>query len=434
MRIIENDASRYLTPLQIAQELDRGYLTARFLHRLSSSACEWLAGNARQVYCAPPRHGKSLLLCRYAPAWYLLFRPSAHIIFAANAARTAQRHMYAVAEILVALASRGLPAPTPLASNQHQVILRGGGQLHAIGIRSTALGLGGDLIIFDDPYRHILDAYSARVREQVELWFYGTLQSRLHPSGNLVVVQQRMHPSDIAGQLIAAGWQSYVYPAIDHEGRALFPARYPIDRLEAIREDIGERFFMALYQQSPMPDSGSLFIPAHFEHRYQEPPELLYRVLAVDTAVKAEEYADFTALALWGYDGANAYLLDIHRAHLTYPDMKRLILRYAERSDAVVVEDANVGSALQQELARAGIRVAAFQPRLKKELRALKVLTYFESGRVRLPATHRHLNAWLQEHLEFPAGEHDDLVDTTIMALESLNSLQISHHRWRIGR
>lgn len=422
----------YIHPLQIAQALERGYHTAPFLQGMSAATLAWLKGGVRQVYCAPPRHGKSVLLCRYAVACFLLYFPKAQVIIAANSARTAQQHMYAVANILSTLALQGEIVPAPTSVNQYRAQLQGGGLIHAIGIRSTALGLGGDLIVLDDPYRHILDAYSARVREQVESWFFGTLMSRLHPNGSIAVVQQRMHPDDIAGKLIALGWESFTHPAIGQDGNALFPQRYPIQALQEIREQIGERFFAALYQQAPLPDSGTLFITDYFAHRYTALPTDLYRVLSVDTAVSVKDSADYTALALWGWNGQQAYLIDMYRARLSYPELKRLLLSYHSKADLVVVEDANIGSALRQDLARAGLRVVAYQPRLKKELRALKVIALFENGRVWLPQSHPHLHAWLQEHLQFPAGEHDDFVDTTVMALETLITDTARPNRWRV--
>lgn len=424
--------SRYLHAIEIAQALEKNYQSAPFLRKMSAATLAWLEGGARQVYCAPPRHGKSVLLCRYAVACFLLYRPNSHVIIAANSARTAQQHMYAVANILSTLGMQGEIVPVPTSVNQHRAILSGGGIIHAIGIRSTALGLGGDLIIVDDPYRHILDAYSARVREHVEDWLLGTIVSRLHPNGSIAVVMQRMHPNDIAGKLIEMGWETFCYPAIKSDNTALFPERYSLESLQEIRKQIGERFFSALYQQAPLPDSGTLFITSHFANRYDVLPIDLYRVLAVDTAVSVKESADYTAIALWGWDGQQAYLIDLYRARLSYPELKRLLLSYRSKTDLTIVEDANVGSALRQDLARVGLRVAAYQPRLKKELRALKVITLFENGRVWLPRAHPYLSEWLQEHLQFPAGEHDDFVDTTVMALEILITDTARPSRWRV--
>ena len=41
---------------------------------------------------------------------------------------------------------------------------------------------------------------------------------------------------------------------------------------------------------------------------------------------------------------------------------------------------------------------------------------FVESGRMVLPESHDLLSDFLQEHAKFPAGAHDDMVDTTTMA------------------
>jgi hypothetical protein len=55
-----------------------------------------------------------------------------------------------------------------------------------------------------------------------------------------------------------------------------------------------------------------------------------------------------------------------------------------------------------------------------KEARASAVTPLCEAGKVVLPEAAPWLEDWIEEHVAFPTGRHDDQVDTTSMALERL--------------
>jgi hypothetical protein len=48
-------------------------------------------------------------------------------------------------------------------------------------------------------------------------------------------------------------------PAINSEGKALWPEWYDVPALERIKANIGPREWSALYQQKPQPDEGTYF-------------------------------------------------------------------------------------------------------------------------------------------------------------------------------
>ncbi len=59
---------------------------------------------------------------------------------------------------------------------------------------------------------------------------------------------------------------------------------------------------------------------------------------------------------------------------------------------------------------------------MNKTTRAHMVTPYVHAGRVFLPQSlgSDATNDFLTEHFQFPAGKHDDIVDTTVMALQKL--------------
>jgi hypothetical protein len=76
---------------------------------------------------------------------------------------------------------------------------------------------------------------------------------------------------DLAGRILASPgaeeWQVLTLPALAEEpdplgrseGEALWPAWYPAERLAAVRAEIGERAWRALYQEQPTSEKGGIF-------------------------------------------------------------------------------------------------------------------------------------------------------------------------------
>lgn len=139
-------------------------------------------------------------------------------------------------------------------------------------------------------------------------------------------------------------------------------------------------------------------------------------VLSCDTAFKDNEYSDYSGFTVWGKKGGNYYLLDLERAKLEFPALKRRVVELAARwsVDNVVIEDKGSGQSLIQDLrATTDLPIVAYNPyNSGKVLRAGYASQYFEQGRVWLPAGHNNMEDFLGELLMFPLGENDDWVDS----------------------
>ena len=80
------------------------------------------------------------------------------------------------------------------------------GKRIATSIDGTLTGLGGNLIVIDDPIK-LGDAMSEAVRERVIEWYRSTLLSRGDDktATRIVVVMQRVHQNDLVGYLQEQG-------------------------------------------------------------------------------------------------------------------------------------------------------------------------------------------------------------------------------------
>jgi predicted phage terminase large subunit-like protein len=128
---------------------------------------------------------------------------------------------------------------------------------------------------------------------------------------------------------------------------------------------------------------------------------------------------------VWGAIGLDFYLLDVFRARLEAPDLRRAIVRLHEQrqANATLIEDTELGRALAQDLHRTGdLRPIALRPERDKLARLLAQAARFEAGQVHLHERASWLATYLNELLGFPNAPHDDQVDSTSQALNWLTA------------
>jgi len=145
-------------------------------------------------------------------------------------------------------------------------------------------------LIIDDPHKDREQAESLTMREKVWDWWTGTARERLEPMpwapfGVAIVMATRWNVDDFTGRLLgrkvdaeAEGqrysppWIEYRLPALAElddplgrqPGEALWPEKYPLPSLYAIKEDIGPYNWLSEYQQTPIRREGALFRQEYF--------------------------------------------------------------------------------------------------------------------------------------------------------------------------
>lgn len=260
----------------------------------------------------PPRHGKSETTSWAFPVWALMLWPHKKIILASYEAEFAASWGRKVRNTLEELRRQKLfgfgIADDSRAANAW-VTTRGGGMITA-GVGGAITGRGGDILIVDDPVKNAEEAESLTFRERNWNWWLSTAYSRLEPGGMAVQIQTRWHQDDLMGRTLARSgepWQLISFPAVALEadalgrapGEALWPERYPVDRLAVIQREEGPYRWGALYQQNPIPAEGSMFNRADFPI-VEQPTRagVLVRVRAWDLAASVTDAAKRTAGAL----------------------------------------------------------------------------------------------------------------------------------------
>jgi predicted phage terminase large subunit-like protein len=157
--------------------------------------------------------------------------------------------------------------------------------------------------------------------------------------------------------------------------------------------------------------------------------------MSLDTALKKNQRADYSAFTTWGVFKAedqttgktinNIILLSAYKARLEFPELKRKVRQFydEDQPDTLLIEDKGSGISLIQELRSMGIPVEAFSAGRgsrtvsnDKVARANMVSDIFASGFVWCPER-RFAEELIEEAASFPHSEHDDLLDSTVQAM-----------------
>lgn len=426
------------------------YQTSNHIHELVN-ALEWAVAtpNARLIVDLPPRHSKSLHVSENLPAWYLGNHPDKRVIAASHTASLAYTFSRRVRN---KISHPRYPFPSVTiagdkASVQAWDIAGFQGGYMAVGVSGTPVGAGADLILLDDPIRSSADADSENVRAALWEWYQGDIRTRLEPGGSIILTATRWHFDDLAGRLLdeqrhgGESWRHLHMPAIDDDGAALWPERWPLETLEAIKTAVGMRVWTSQYQGNPVPADGGLFKDWWWQ-RYTTPPKLTTLDLVLDSAFKDGVGNDYSVFALWGSDGrGSSYLLNLWRQKVQYPDLMRLAhtahawatTTFPGLHVPLVIEDKASGQSAIQTLKRPmatldgptlpALPIVPFPVKSteSKQARAEGITPMIEGGRVFVPEHAPWLADWIDEHQKFPNGAHDDMVDTTVMALARAN-------------
>lgn len=374
----------------------------------------------------PPRHSKTYHVSQRFPAWYLGRHPEHQVILASYGADLAESNSRVVRNLLsdVRYPFDTRVAQDSAAVNRWSTDARG--TIIAAGVGGAMTGFGAHLMVIDDPVKGREEADSDAYRERAWEWYSDVARTRLMPGGKIVLCQTRWHEDDLAGRAVFANpdrWTIVKMPALSADDEPLWPEWFDRAALDEIRVDIGSRAWTALYQQEPSAAEGGMFKRAWFERRFDGTPDLPLVVQAVDSAFKTGTLNDYSVIATWGTDGVDYYLLDVWRDRVEFPELRKAILTCAEQwsPNAVLIEDTAAGQSVLQDLHR-GTRLPLIPWKVtaSKEARAAAVSPICEALKVVLPSGATWRDAWIDEHAAFPTGLHDDMVDTTSMALARL--------------
>ena len=425
-------------------------------HKLIASKLEAVErGEIKRLMIAmPPRHGKSELASRRFPAYYLGRNTGKQIIAASYNSDLASDFGREVRNIVASpefanLFDVKLSQDSRAANRWHT---DKGGMYVSAGVGTAITGRGADILLIDDPFKDRQEADSEITRQRVWDWYTSTAYTRLMPGGAIIIISTRWHDDDLSGRLLAEQanggdqWELLSLPAIDDDGRALWPEWYPVERLEQIRGVLPSRDWNSLYQQNPIPDDGEYFKSEWFGE-YSRPPINLNIYGASDYAV-TDGGGDFTEHGIIGIDAnANIYVLDWWFGKTTpdvWIDQKcDMIIRHQPKcwfgESGVIRRSVEPFMARRMSERGAYCRIEWLSSVSDKTSRARSIQAKASMGKIFLPVHAAWKEHLLTQMLRFPAGKHDDAVDVMSLFGRGLEFINVAKpktnmHRGRSAR
>jgi predicted phage terminase large subunit-like protein len=409
---------------------------------------EVLEGKKKRVIInIAPRHGKSELTSYLLPAWWLGHKPESKIMMVTHTEDLSAAFGRRIRNLIDSEEYAEIFPETAIAKDAKgsgSWASTKGGTYYAAGVGGAIAGRGADLLLIDDPHsEQSIRANPKLTFDSAWQWYQTGPRQRLQWGGAIIVVMTRWGRLDLTGKLIDHAsknpdgdqWEVIEFPAIMPSGNPLWPEKWPLEELNKIKATIDPRYWQSQYMQQPTAEEGAL-VKRNWWKQWTDPkpPTCDYVIQSWDTAHEAKTSADYSAYTCWGVfnrendDGVqvpNIILLDAFKDRMEFPELKKTALKhYKDRNpDSVLVERKASGAPLIQELRAMGVPAIEFTPSRgragvanDKTARLNAVSDMFSSGMVWAPDT-----VWAKEVIEeiasFPAGEHDDYVDSTVQAL-----------------
>jgi len=389
----------------------------------------------------PPQHGKSITVTETLPSWYLGNFPEHRVIVAGYSEDFAERFCRRNREKLQQFGHDLFGVSMGKVNRACEFELDGHhGRMIARGLLSGITGNPAELLIVDDPIKSRQEADSPTIRDRIWEEWQNSLKSRFAAGAKVIVIMTPWHEDDLAGRILQQEPHVQLLrlpveaETDDPLGRPVGAALCPeLGKDNTWLRDFkksycgdpkgGARAWAALYQCSPRTEDGDLVRRSWWKwYDPREAPSFGSQIISVDAAFKGGEHNDFVAITVWGKAGNDYYLLDCLNRHLDFPGTLRAIRAVASshpQASRVLIEDKANGSAIIQTLQKELFCIPV-DPKGGKIARVHAVSPAIEAGHVFVPKGLHWTEEFIDQWTAFPAGKHDDMVDSASQALSYL--------------
>src|SRR5262249_21735107 len=267
-----------------------------------------------------------------------------------------------------------LPAMRLKRETDREITTTEQGKRITTSIDDTLTGLGGNLIIIDDPLKPG-DAMSEPVRSRVIEWYRSTVLSRGDDKNKtrIVVVMQRVHQQDLVGYLLEQGGFDHLnLPAIAQptetfdlgagrsytrqKGELLHPEHESVEVLRELKRNMGSIAFSAQYQQSPIPPGGTIikrkWLKSYDEVHYQPGDRI---IMSWDIALSETESGDYSACVVLLQRREVFYVLEALRGRFPFDTLMQKVMEVKRRyssyaSLTLLIEDSPISCAANRSM------------------------------------------------------------------------------------
>ena len=212
------------------QPLVIGRHTRAICRILTQAVFDWMDGKSTYVIINVPfRHGKSDIVSRALPAWFLgvasQFQPD--VMMTGYGASIVKEFMPTVKKIIASDAYQTLFPGVRIDGGRDRAdtwsIEGSAGVVNGTGLGGAITGKGFHLGIVDDYCKNREEAFSTTLRESTWQSFTTDFMTRRNAPANIVVVcATPWHPDDVTGRILRAVREDEHFPKFRHVS---FPAR-----------------------------------------------------------------------------------------------------------------------------------------------------------------------------------------------------------------
>ncbi|MFT6151395.1 MAG: putative phage terminase large subunit-like protein [Flavobacteriales bacterium] len=320
-----------------------------------------------------------------------------------------------------------------------------GGEMQGFATEGNITGERGNNLIFDD-YMSSTMIQSETTKLRLLGKFDDTFERRADVIRNAIaIVEQRLDPSDLTGFILRSRPGEYEHLCLPVEfekkefyymgnfkkevnkGDLLAPelpsfTRAKVDQLKnrIVDPDTGiangKQIYFTQYMQKPIAEGGNMVDMKWFQRfDLAQVPFMQFDSVYVvaDTAQKVKEINDPSGFLKFAVKGSATYLIDRYNKRAIYQDTKANLLAFAGKypsADKILIEDANTGSSLIQELQKeCGYGIIALSHKgIKKEIRFYNSTGAMANGNIYLPKEATWLSEFEESLMQFPNGSHDE--------------------------
>ena len=300
---------------------------------------------------------------------------------------------------------------------------------HGAGLKED--GWGGCIGV-DDPLKPS-DRESLLMLDKIKDWFETTLSNRLNsPKTPIIIIMQRIHINDLVGCILNNDfkdlneWELVKIPIIDEDNNmSIWEDFYPYEKLMRLRESNSSYYFSQM-QQEPIAKGGNLLKSEWIKFIKREIIDTIKfdkRFIVVDSALKDKEKNDYTVYGFYGFYNNSLYLLDMFRGKPRSRERELTAKNFYNKHNiypfsGMHIEQKASGIDLFQRMKDDGYMVFEIERNTDKIFRAENISPYLETYKLNIVEDLPFLNDFILEYESFPNGEHDDMIDTLMDAIE----------------
>ena len=247
-------------------------------------------------------------------------------------------------------------------------------------------------------------------------------------NGDDAVVQNDFLRASI--RAIAQGLDPSTWRLLRCKGEALHPERYDLVKLNQIKRTISPRFWAALYQQNPVPDDGAYFMKEHFRRMAIPHLTRCNVFIAWDFAISEKKTNDYTVgTVVLQDDDDRLHVADQVRfksgdAFFIVEAILNLSKKWHNPTQMLGFEDGQIYRAIEALLKKRMLErkmyppITVLKPISDKLARARPLQGRMQQGMVSFNNDAEWYDVTRLEMLRFPAGVHDDCVDSLSWAVQ----------------